>query len=242
MKLAAVQYRPPKGQVSLARAALVDRVDEAGRAGARFIVCPEMATSGYVWESPEEILPHAEPAAGPTAAALGEVARRHEAWVVCGFPELAPDGLYNAALVIAPSGELLCCYRKILLYEADMPWSRAGWRRMSIRAPFGVFSPAICMDLNDPRLTWFLQRSAPDLVAFCTNWVDSGEDMLPYWRERLGSWRGWFVAADTWGEDRGVLFYGRSAILAPGGAVLAMGPAEGDDILYAEAKLPGDGG
>lgn len=238
MKLAAVQYRPPKGQVPIARAALVDRVAEAARNGAGLIVCPEMATSGYVWDNAAELTPHAEPADGPTARALGEVARAHGAWVVCGFPELAPDGLFNAALVIGPSGRLVCTYRKILLYEADLPWSRAGWQRIVIRTRFGAMSPAICMDLNDPRLTHFLERTDPAVVAFCTNWVDSGEDMLPYWRERLGFWRGWFVAADTWGEDRGVLFYGRSAILAPDGRAAALGPVAGDDILYAEADLP----
>jgi predicted amidohydrolase len=39
------------------------------------------------------------------------------------------------------------------------------------------------------------------------------------------------VAANTWGQDRGTRFAGRSAILGPGGVVVAEAPAEGDAVL-----------
>ncbi len=71
-RFAAVQYRPPKGEPDAARADLVRLVDEAGRQGAEFIVCPEMATTGYVWSDPGEIRPHCEPARGPTLEALAQ--------------------------------------------------------------------------------------------------------------------------------------------------------------------------
>lgn len=235
MKLAAIQYRAPKGEPARARAELVELVSAAGEAGAGLIVCPEMATSGYMWASEGELAPHAEPARGPTFAALSPLAARHGAWVVCGFPEAAPEGgLYNAALVIAPDGRLLACYRKVMLYEADRPWARAGQQRLAFRAPFGVLAPAICMDLNDDGLILALRRLGVDVLAFCTSWVEQGLDVHAYWRWRLGGWMGWMVAADNWGEDRGTRFAGRSAILGPGGVVLAeLGP-EGDGVVIAE--------
>ena len=104
VKLAALQYRPPKGRPHEARSDLVRWVSEAGEQGAHLVVCPEMATTGYVWEGPEALLPHAEPAEGPTYRALGPIAREHQMWVVCGYAERADDGLYNAALIIDPSG------------------------------------------------------------------------------------------------------------------------------------------
>lgn len=231
---AAIQYRPPRGDAPRARRALAAMVDEAGGRGARLIVCPEMATSGYVWEDAAEILPHCEPARGPTLEALAPVAAERGAWVVVGFPERAPDGaLYNSALVIDDRGQLVDCYRKVLLYDADTTWARPGRRRPVYDIPAGRMTPGICMDLNDFGFGLHLLSARPEVVAFCTNWVDEGEDILPYWRERMLGWRGWFVAADRWGEDRGVRFYGRSAILAPGGAVAAIAPAEGDAILVA---------
>ncbi len=234
MKLAAVQYRPPKGEPELARPALAALVEEAGQAGARVIVCPEMATTGYVWSSEAEIAPYAEPARGPTLAALAPVAAKHGAWVVCGFPEQAEDGCYNSALVIAPDGSLSACYRKVLLYEADRPWARSGHQRMIFRTEHGLLAPAICMDLNDDGLVMMLHRAGVEILAFCTNWVEEGIDVHAYWRRRLRGWRGFLIAADTWGEDRGTRFAGRSVILGPGGLTLGELGREDDGVLVVE--------
>ena len=48
MKLAAVQYRPPKARPARARADLVRLAGAAVDAGAGLVVLPEMATCGYV--------------------------------------------------------------------------------------------------------------------------------------------------------------------------------------------------
>lgn len=242
MKLAAVQYRPPKGEPERARPELRALVDEAGGLGAELIVAPEMATTGYVWASEDEIRPYCEPARGPTFQALSPVAARHGAWVVAGFPEEADDGLYNSALVIAPDGALAACYRKVLLYSADRPWARPGRRRYVMRTGFGLMAPAICMDMNDDGLILALHRLGVEVLAFCTNWVEEGLDVHAYWRARLAGWRGVLVAADTWGEDRGTRFAGRSVILGPGGKALAeLGP-EGDGVLVAEVGVLAGGG
>ncbi len=229
--LAAVQYRPPKGAPDAARGDLARLVTEAGERGARLIVCPEMATTGYVWDDEAEIAPHCEPAGGPTFEALAPLAARFGAWIFVGFAERGEDGLYNSALVIDERGRLAGCYRKVLLYEADLSWARAGTRRHLYDAAGARVAPGICMDINDYAFGIYLRTERPDVVAFCTNWVDEGEDVLPYWRRQLSGWRGWFVAANTWGSDRGVPFRGRSAILNPSGRAVASAAAEGDAVL-----------
>lgn len=254
MKLAAIQYRPPKAEPDRARAELCALIDDAGAQGAGLIVCPEMATTGYIWESPAEIGPHTEEARGPTFQQLSGLAIRHRAWIVCGFAErfvhVRPGAsgsrvasLYNSALVVTPAGELATCYRKVLLYEADRTWANPGWRRPVCRASFGRMVPAICMDLNDPRFLMHLHETQPQVVAFCTNWVAEGLPVHPYWQERLGGWQGWLVAANTWGADRGTRFSGESAIFNPDGEVVAAAPATGDHVLVAEAPdlVPGLG-
>lgn len=247
MKLAAIQFRPPKGEPDGARAALSALIDDAGAQGAGVIVCPEMATTGYVWESPAEIGPHAEPARGPTFRMLSERARRFGAWIVCGFAErfdhLGPPrasgrtvaSLFNSALVVMPSGELATCYRKVLLYDADRRWAQSGWRRPVCAAAFGKLAPGICMDINDPRFVAHLHETQPAVVAFCTNWIAEGLPVVPYWQERLRGWRGWFVAANTWGAEGDVRFSGESAILGPDGHAIAVAPARGDAVLVADA-------
>lgn len=240
MRLAALQYRAPKGAPAEARQALVHMATQAGEAGAGLIVCPELATTGYMWGSVEELLPFAESPRGPTFDALRQVAHRYGSWILCGFPELCTETgrLYNSALVIRPDGELAGCYRKILLFEADLPWASAGQRRMVFDSRFGQIMPAICMDLNDDGLLFALSRVQPAVLAFPTSWVEQGKDVWGYWRWRLSGYAGWFVAADNWGEDRGILFAGKSAIFGPGGEVLAWAGSEGDAVLVADGPGP----
>lgn len=250
MRLAAIQYKPPKGRPAQARRELVTLVEAAGNEGAQIIVAPEMATTGYVWDSPQEIGPHTEPARGPTYEALSPLARRFGAWIVCGFAErfIHPQAsnaqrrqiatLYNSALVINPAGELATCYRKVLLYSADTTWASPGWRRPICPTSLGRLTPAICMDINDDAFVEFLGDTSPDILAFCTNWVEEGADVHAYWRDRLEGWRGWFIAANTWGEDRGTRFSGRSAIVDPDGNVVTEAGPDGNAVIIAEVDGP----
>ncbi len=236
MKLAAVQYRPPKGRPDRARAEL-SRLAEVAARGADLVVLPEMATTGYVWPDADALRPHAEPADGPTFAALAPVARRHACWIVAGYPEADGDRLYNAALLIGPRGDLVASYRKVYLYELDRAWATPGEERLAIRAePFGVLAPGICMDLNDDGFVAHLFDAGATVAAFCTNWVDEDEPIHGYWRWRLGGWPGWFVAADTWGEEGDTRFRGESAILAPGGVVVAAAPRRGNAVLRVDTE------
>jgi predicted amidohydrolase len=139
-------------------------------------------------------------------------------------------------MVIDHQGELVDVYRKVLLFEADHSWALPGTRRPVYDTPVGRVVPAICMDLNDDGFARHLLRQNPDVVAFCTNWVDEDSDILAYWVYRMAGWRGWFVAADSWGQDEHILFYGRSAILAPGGRPVAMAGAQGDGVLVVDTE------
>lgn len=236
MKLAAIQYRPPKSRPARARADLVRLAGAAVDAGAGLVVLPELATTGYVWPSAAAIRPFAEPADGPTFQSLRQVALRG-AWIVCGFVEVDAEGaLFNAAMVIRPDGSLALCYRKVLLFTLDTTWARPGDRRALVRTEAGEVAPAICMDLNDPRLQTWLAMTQPDVLAFCTSWVEEGYDVHAYWRQQLRAWRGWMVAADRWGEESGVRFAGRSAVIAPGGRVVATAEQEGDAVVMVDME------
>jgi len=196
-----------------------------------------MATTGYIWPSAQALAPHAEPATGPTAVALGRVAQEHRAWIFCGYAEQDEEQLYNSMLIIGPTGELVGSYRKVLLYEADKTWACPGSERMLVQTEHGAVLPGICMDLNDPIFIAHLHHLNPDVLAFPTNWVDKGTDPLSYWCMRLHPWQGYFIAANTWGEDGATRFTGRSAILGPGGIVLARAESTGNQVLISDLNL-----
>ena len=125
MRVAAVQYKAIKGDHEASLAGLV-ALAEQGAEETDLLVLPEMAITGYAFESVESARRVAEAPEGPTFEALSKIARRHRCWIVSGFPEDAGEHLYNSAHVINPHGELVFVYRKTLLYEADLPWASPG--------------------------------------------------------------------------------------------------------------------
>lgn len=234
MKLAAIQYKPPKGNVPLAHQELGALIDEAGSLGAQVIVCPEMATTGYIWDSSDDILPYAEPCDGPTYLWLKDLAIRHRAWIICGYAELTVDGIFNAAMVLSPTGERICSYRKVLLYHLDEKWASPGDKRIIIQTELGELSPIICMDINDNGCVQFLKNHSIKICAFCTNWVDEGTDVLWYWKSRLMGFKGIFIAANSWGQDRETTFSGCSMIWSSEGQVVSSLGSIGNGVVFAE--------
>ena len=231
MRGAVVQYKPPKKSVDAGREGLRELVLQAASSEVDLIVCPEMAVSGYVFSGPEDIRPYAEPAQGQTFQMLSPIARKHGTWIVCGFAEIDGDRLFNSALVIDHTGELVGVYRKIHLYDADKPWAEPGTQRMLFETPFGTMAPAICMDLNDPKLWRWLVLNQPDVLAFCCNWLNEGDPIDAYWKWCTQYWSGWFLGANTWGWDEGTEFRGESAIISPQKRTMVCAPIVGNGVF-----------
>ena len=97
---AAIAY----GKVDENRQALLDMISRAAGAGAELIVAPEMALSGYSFDSREAIAPFVETIDGPTVNAVGELARLHGVYVCVGLALEEPQtGIFhNSAVVVEP--------------------------------------------------------------------------------------------------------------------------------------------
>ena len=100
---------------------------EAADRGARVIVLPECFAFLGRREGDKmafaEILDAAAP--GPILSCLIDLATRHRALVVGGgLPETVPGEerrAYNTAVAVGPDGEVLARYRKIHLFDVDIP-------------------------------------------------------------------------------------------------------------------------
>ncbi|MEU6052730.1 carbon-nitrogen hydrolase family protein [Streptomyces xanthochromogenes] len=107
------------GRLSDVAANLTALDEAAGRAaatGAGLIVCPELFLTGYAIG--DDVAKLAEPADGPSARAIADIAVRHGLAVVYGYPERDGDVVYNAAQLIGPDGTRLANYRKTHLFGA----------------------------------------------------------------------------------------------------------------------------
>lgn len=151
----------------------VEAVERAAADGARVVVLPELASSGYVLHEPM-LRPVAEDATRPGVAltAWAEVAHRTRTVVVAGFPELADGRLYNAAVAFGPDGRLLDVYRKLHLFAGEQEVFSPGDRGLPVvevdDLRLGVL---VCYDLRFPETVRIHALRGVDLVAVPTAWV-----------------------------------------------------------------------
>jgi predicted amidohydrolase len=240
-KVAAIQFEPELGECGRNLERLLRMNREAAGAGARLIVNPEMAVSGYCFFDREEIAPYVEPIPGPTSRALGDVARAYGCIIVCGIAEVeAASGLYyNSAVVVGPEG-LIGAYRKVHHFVSDTTWSVEGDLGFPVwETAVGRIGVEICQDAAFPESGRLLALNGAQVICFPTNWL--GDDGCPAqkWISQAYENGVYLIAADRWGVERGVHFKGGSCIVTPEGAVQRF-VRHGDAIVYGEIDPHGD--
>lgn len=239
-KVAAVQFEPSLGEVQRNRERLLEKAIEAAEYGAKLIVFPEMATSGYVWENRQEIAPYVETIPGKSTDLLLKVAAKYSCYIVFGLPEIDDQtgSYYNSAVLIGPKG-LVGRYRKTHLFAADPRWAREGKEEIPVfQTSIGRIALLICMDAMYFEPTRSAALNGADIVAFPTNWVGTQNNPPSNtWRLRARENGLYWVASNRWGTERGAQFTGGSGIISPTGEVLEQ-LISGDGIVYGEYQLP----
>src|SRR3546814_6062788 len=115
MRLAVLKMGAVAGDVA-ANLALIDAAaGQAAAGGARLLVAPELALTGY--GAGEAIRDLAEPADGPQVARLRSLAKAHGLGIVAGFAEREGEHIFNS-LVLADGEAPPSIYRKTNLYGA----------------------------------------------------------------------------------------------------------------------------
>jgi predicted amidohydrolase len=215
-------------------AAIEGLVAEAAGRGARFVMLPEHAP----YLGPKEgYQAGAEPIPGPTTARYAALARRHGIYLHAGsmVEETDLPGRYaNTTVVFDPGGQQIAKYRKIHLYDVEIP-GRVSVKESDSVAPGdeivtveidGIsFGLAICYDLRFPELFRLLAlKGAEVLVNPAAFMLYTGRD---HWevllRARAIENQAWMLAAAQWGkhEPNGAC-YGRSLVVDPWGTVVAQ--------------------
>ena len=144
VRIACAQIAPAVGDAEGNRRRAHEAVREAIGAGARIVLLPELATSGYVFESAEEARALAQSVVGPALSDWAEEAAGSEAVVLGGFAELGADGaVYNSAVMFGPAG-LLAVYRKTHLWDREkLCFEPGGEPAPVVETPFGRIGVAV---------------------------------------------------------------------------------------------------
>src|SRR5256886_5007525 len=234
-------------------------LERAATAGADLAVLPEF--TDYL--GPAAGLPEPEPVDGEYARFFAKAARELSMWVHAGsFHETGrdPRRTYNTSVVFDRSGARAAVYRKIHLYDVEIP-GRVSYHESATVAPGDAAATvdvdgvavglSICYDLRFPELYRHLavHGGAQVLAVPAAFMLHTGRD---HWevllRARAIENQCYVVAAAQIGDhDPGRTCIGRSMIIDPWGTVLAQAPDTGggtvpdldlDRLATVRAELP----
>ena len=211
-------------------------LDKAAQNGVDVLVLPELANSGYNFDTPAEAESVAEVVdEGPACRLLREwsVGGR---LAVSGLCERAGDLLFNSAVVYA-GGELLSVYRKTHLFANESAFFQPGAQKPPVLEFGGSrFGVMICFDWFFPEMARSLALRGAQIILHPSNLV------LPYCQTAMFARclenRVYAVTTNRFGAEElagmRLTFTGASQIMSPLGERLGQAPGEGECVLVAE--------
>jgi predicted amidohydrolase len=235
-RVAAVQMEPKLGQLDANLSLILDRLEHATAGGARLVVFPECALSGYGFSTREEGLAHAVVIDSAPVRRVVESCERLQCFCVFGLLERDGHRLFNACVLAGPQG-VIASYRKVHLpfLGIDM-FADPGDRPFAVHDAGGIkVGMHICYDAGFPESARVLALLGADLLVLPTNWPThsecAAEHMIP---TRAMENTVYVMAVNRVGEESGFRFIGSSSIVDPGGRVLARAGVECEELLFAD--------
>lgn len=206
---------------------------ELAAKGARLIVFPECALSGYCFTSKADAAPFAETLPGNSSEAMTKVCKELGIYVVYGLIERDGERLFNSAALVGPNG-LVGSYRK-----AQIPFMGLDRFVTPGDKPFEVFDLGglkvgmlICYDGSFPEACRVLALLGADLIVLPTNWPEGAECSSGHIPEMRGHENHvYFMCVNRAGTEGGFRFIGRSRLCDWNGRTLA-GTKTGDEETY----------
>jgi predicted amidohydrolase len=222
--------------------------DRAAAEGARLIVLPECFSFLGRKEGDKLAIAEALDGRGRVATTLAELASKHGVWIVGGgTPELVRGDLrrtYNTAVVVDPRGELVARYRKIHLFDVDIPGGATlresdatarGDELVVVEIDGAKVGVTICYDVRFPEIYRKLVKThgAEILLVPAAFTAHTG---AAHWhlllRARAVENQAWVIAAAQHGRHNEKReSYGHSLVVDPWGTVVAE-QATGDGVVH----------
>jgi predicted amidohydrolase len=229
-------------QANLATALVA--IEEAARAGAAYVLTPEMTN---IMEVKRERLfaTIADEELDPTLAALREAARKFSIYVHIGSlaVKVLPDKAVNRSFLIDRRGNVIARYDKIHMFDVDLANGesyresrnyRPGDLAVVADLPWGRLGITVCYDLRFPALYRALAEAGASFFSIPSAFTrQTGE---AHWHALIRARaieNGCFVFAAAQGgkHENGRETFGHSLVVDPWGQILAEGGTEPGLIL-----------
>jgi len=228
---------------------------DAAARSCRLAVLPE--NFAFVGVADNDKIAHAEvEGTGPIQEFLSDAAKRHGMWLIAGSLPLKaerPDRCFGASMVFDDQGIRRGCYRKIHLFDVDLPDRNERYRESASMAPgseplvvdtdIGKVGLSICYDLRFPELYRKLVDDGAVILTVPAAFtkVTGAAHWHVLLRARAIENLAYVIAPAQQGRHpNGRETFGHSMIIDPWGRILAEQPA-GDGIVLApiDPAMPG---
>ena len=235
-----------EGNLALAERLLAEAAD----GGARLAALPEYLDYMGPASLRAEV---ASSVPGPVTDRLRAVARDRSMWVLAGGVLEAHEGrVHDTSVLIDADGEVAATYRKIHLYDVELPDQppiresdsiTAGEQIVTARIDDVRVGLSICYDVRFPELYRGLMAQGAQVMCVPAQFQHTtGRD---HWhtllRARAIENLAFVVAPGQWGpfgdEREGRRSYGHSLVVDPWGRVSVEAPEEGDGVWFADLDL-----
>ena len=231
-------------QANLATALVA--IEEAARAGAAYVLTPEMTNIMEVKR--ERLLATiADEELDPTLAALREAARKFSIYVHIGSlaVKVLPDKAVNRSFLIDRRGNVIARYDKIHMFDVDLANGesyresrnyRPGDLAVVADLPWGRLGITVCYDLRFPALYRELAEAGASFFSIPSAFTrQTGE---AHWHALIRARaieNGCFVFAAAQGgkHENGRETFGHSLVVDPWGQILAEGGTE-PGLIFAD--------
>lgn len=260
-KLALAQMQVVGGELDTNLKHAAEMIKEAAENGAQLVLLPEAMDLGWTDPSALEL---AEPVPdGKTAGMLSQMAKRFQIYVCSGLTEKDGEMVYNSAILVDPSGEVILLHRKINELDIGHPYYALGRSLKVVQTDLGAIGLMICADASTGKreILRTLSYMGADIILSPSAWAvaaDHNHAENPYgdlWRNAYipvaRDFRVWIASCSnvgwmTGGPWKGMKTIGCSMVIGPGGSEILNAPygVDADTILYVDITLehrPGQG-
>lgn len=240
IRVSCVQFAPEFGVVERNVTRTEKLIRQASdRGGAHLVVLPELCSTGYAFESREELRGLSETIQESNAVqAWSRLAADLNIHIVAGFAERSGKKLFNSAVLVGP-GDIKVGYRKTHLSDREKDLFDPGENGFVAHdTRLGRISMLICYDIWFPEALRACALAGADIICVPTNWSDLPEPqqsdcpMAIHLLMAGAHCNGVFIAcANRVGTERGISFNGQSVIVHKSGWLI------GDALTRAEENI-----
>lgn len=227
-------------------------IEKAKKRGAEMVFLPECFD--LVGESKDQSIQLSESINGPIMNKYKELARSNSIWMsLGGFHEMGPEAdkkrVQNAHVILNNSGNVVDIYRKIHMFDVDLPgrmrlcesdYTIPGSRIVKpVSSPVGKIGMGICYDLRFPEFSLTLAKSGAEILTYPSAFTQTTgmAHWEPLLKARAIESQCYVVAAAQTGRHNPKrVSYGHAMVIDPWGCCIAC-CKEGTDIVTAEIDL-----